>query len=229
MFMKICVTALLLTFSLLTAPALAQIGDLPPSITVAGEASISVAPDRAIVRAGVTSQGKTAREAVAANNKAMASVFAALKDSGIADADVQTSRLSLDALRGNRDNPQITGFQASNQVTVTLRDVTRTGEVLDRLVGAGANTVGGIEFVVSEASKLLDRIRADAIADARRKAEIYAQAAGVGLGRPFLISEQAGPPRPMVKMAAPSASPMAVAPGEEQIGIGVTVSYELMR
>src|SRR5581483_695735 len=194
MIARAAVLVSLLMAGALVAPAAAQMGDLPPSVTVTGEATISVAPDRAIVRAGVTSQGRTAREAVTANNKAMAAVLASLKESGIADADVQTSRLSLDALRGNRDNAQqVTGFQASNRVSVQLRDIAKMGEVLDKLVSAGANTISGIEFVVSDSSKLLDRARAEAIADAKRKAEIYAQAAGVGLGRPVMIAEQGAP------------------------------------
>jgi uncharacterized protein YggE len=222
----------LLAIGLSIAPAAAQMGDLPPSsITITGEATLSVAPDRAIVRSGVVSQAKTAREAIAANSKAMAAVLAALKEAGVADADVQTAQFSLDTLRGNRENPQqVTGFQASNRVSVQLRDIGKVGEILDRLVGAGANSIQGIEFVVSDASKLLDKVRAEAIADARRKAEIYAQAAGVGLGRPLMIAEQGAPPRPMMRMAAPaSGAALPIAAGEEQIGITVTVAYELMR
>jgi uncharacterized protein YggE len=164
-----------------------------------------------------------------ANNKAMAAVLAALKESGVADADVQTSRLSLEPQR-NRDNPQVTGFQATNRVSVTVREVNKVGEILDKLVTAGANTLSGIDFVVSDYSKLLDKVRADAVADAKRKAEIYVQAAGVGLGRPIMITEQGAPVRPMLKMAAPAAGPaVPIAAGEEQISVSVTVAYELMR
>jgi len=222
--------ALVCATSFMIAPALAQTHEATiPSVTVTGEASVNVAPDVAIVRAGVTSTGKTAREAMVANNKTMSAVLAALKESGIADADVQTSRLNLDALRG-RDNPQqITGFQAANRVSVQVREIAKAGDILDRLVNTGANSINGIEFVVSGASKALDKARAEAIADARRKAEIYAQAAGVTLGRPITIAEQGAPVRPLMRMAAPAAGGVPVAPGEEQLSISVAVSYELMR
>jgi uncharacterized protein YggE len=221
---------LLAVFVFAAAPADAQMQDYP-SVTVTGEASVHVAPDRAIVRAGVTSQGKTARDAMTANNKAMGAVLLALKEQGISDADVQTSRLSLDAIRSKDGAQPVAGFQAANGVSVTVRDVGKVGDILDRVVSAGANSIGGIDFVVSNYDKLLDKVRADAVADAKRKAEIYVQAAGVGLGRPITISEQGAPVRPMMrKMAAPAAgAAVPISAGEEQITISVAVSYELMR
>ena len=86
-------------------------------------------------------------------------------------------------------------------MTVRLRDVTKVASVIDTLVGAGANDIGGINFMVSQASKLLDDAREQAVADARRKAEIYAKAAGVTLGAPLSISEEGSPgPMPFRKM-----------------------------
>lgn len=212
-------------------PAFAQMPDYPvPSITVSGEATLSVAPDRATVRAGVSSQGRTARDAMTANNKAMAAVIASLKEQGTADADIQTSRLSLEPIRSKDSGQPVAGFQASNRVSVQIREIAKVGDVLDRLVTAGANSIGGVEFSVSNADKLLDKVRADAIADAKRKADLYVQAAGVALGRPVMISEQGVPTRPMQRMAAPSSgAAVPVAAGEEQITVSVTVSYELMR
>lgn len=210
----------------------AQASDAPPpAVTVTGEATASVAPDRAVVRAGVVSQGKTAREAMSANTKQMTTVLAALKEAGIADADVQTSRVNLEQLRDNSRPPQVTGFQASNQVTVQLRDIGKVGEVLDKLVSAGTNSVSGFDFIVSDPSKALDKVRTDAIADARRKAEIYAKAAGVTLGKPIAIVEEGGAPaRPMLRMAAPTAgAAVPIAVGEEQLRISVSVSFELVR
>ena len=103
--------------------------------------------------------------------------------------------------------PAIVGYRASNRVTVRLRDVTKVANVIDTLVGAGANDIGGINFTVSQASKLLDEAREKAVADARRKAEIYAKAAGVTLGAPLSISEE-GAPVPVYrgKMAAAMAA-----------------------
>jgi uncharacterized protein len=199
------------------------------TVTVTGEATVGVAPDTAIIRIGVNSQEKTAREAGEANARQMTSVLAAIKASGIAERDIQTSRLSLqpqyDPNKGG--TPRLTGFQANNQVTVRIRDIDSLPTVLDRAIGAGANEMSGIEFVVSEQSKLLDQARDDAIADARRKAELYAKAAGAKLGHVVSISEEGpAPPQPR-PMQAMRAGAVPVAPGEQTLRAIVSVSYEL--
>src|SRR5450830_1151549 len=104
---------------------------------------------------------------------------------------------------------RLLGFQVTNQLTVTIRDIGKLPAILDRGIGAGANEMSGIEFVVSEQSKLLDQARAEAIADARRKAEVYAQAAGVKVGHVVAITEEgsAPPPRLMQAMRAGAAVP----------------------
>jgi uncharacterized protein len=217
-------------------PALAQSEQKLPSVTVTGEATISKAPDIAILQAGVTSQAKTARDAMSASAKLMAAVLIALKDNGIAENDIQTSRISLQPIREqNRpissSNPgTIVAVEASSLLTVRLRDISKAADVLDKMISAGANLVTGISFDVSESSKLLDQARGEAIADAKRKAEIYAKAAGVSLGRPLSISE-GHVARPMADRLAMRASPaaMPIQPGEEKIGINVSVSYELVR
>lgn len=215
--------------ALLAAPALAQTP--PPSISVTGEATVSVPPDQAQIDGGVTSDAKTAREASDANNAAMGKVLLALKGAGIDEKDYQTSRLSLQPQYApNRSGPSpVTGYRASNRVTVKLRDVTKVAAIIDVLVGAGANELGGINFVVSQASKLLDDAREKAIADARRKAEIYAKAAGVTLGEPLGISEEGGAApvfrSKMVGGMAASAAP--VAQGEETLSVTVSVSWAI--
>jgi uncharacterized protein len=216
-------------------PLAARAADtLPPTISVTGEAKVSVAPDLAEVNGGVTTQAKTAREASDSNNKAMAAVLAALKGAGIADADVRTSRLSLQPqvspMRSGADMPTIVGYRASNSVTVRVRDIARVAETVDALLAAGANEIGGVNFLVSNASKWLDEARPKAIADARRKAEIYAKAAGVSVGAPLSISEEGsnGPiaPRGFVQgIAAAAATPIAA--GDETLTITVSVSYEI--
>src|ERR1700680_4759713 len=159
--------------TLLVAPALAQTAP-PAMISVTGEATVSVPPDLAQIDGGVTSEAKTAREASEANNAAMGKVLQALKGAGIEEKDVQTSRLSLQPQSAtNRTGPPaISGYRASNRVTIRVRDVAKVANAIDTLVGAGANEIGGINFVVSQASKLLDEARERAVADARRKAEI---------------------------------------------------------
>jgi uncharacterized protein YggE len=224
----------LASLTLFASPAVAQVP--PAAISVSGEASVSVAPDLAQVDGGVTSEAKTAREASDANNAAMGKVLLALKGAGIDEKDYQTSRLSLQPqyaqpTPGRTVAPQISGYRASNRVTIKVRDVTKVAAVIDTLVGAGANEVGGINFIVTQASKALDEARAKAVADARRKAEIYAKAAGVTLGEPLSISEEGAAP-PVVfrsKMAAPMAAnaPTPVAPGEEQLSITVNVSWAI--
>jgi uncharacterized protein YggE len=218
--------------TLLATPALAQTVP-PPAISVTGEANVSVAPDQAQIDAGVTSDARTAREASEANNAAMAKVLLALKGAGIEGKDYQTSRLSLQPQFATpskaSERPGIVSFRASNRVTVRIRDVTKVANVIDVLVGAGANDIGGINFTVTQASKHLDEAREKAIADARRKAEIYAKAAGVTLGEPLSISEE-GAPVPMYrggKMASPMAAGAPVAQGEETLSVTVSVSWAI--
>jgi len=215
--------------ALLAAPAQAEV--IPPAaISVTGEATVSVPPDLAQIDGGVTSEAKTAREASDANNAAMGKVLLALKGAGIEEKDFQTSRLSLQPQSApNRTGPSaIVGYRASNRVTIRLRDVTKVANVIDTLVGAGANEIGGINFMVSQASKLLDEARERAVADARRKAEIYAKAAGVTLGAPLSISEQGNAaPIPYRRMAVGMAATAPVAQGEETLQVNVSVSWAI--
>jgi len=220
------------TATWLAAPALAQTMP-PPAISVTGEATVSVAPDLAQIDGGVTSDAKTAREASEANNAAMSKVLLALKGAGLDEKDYQTSRLSLQPQFAANNKPSerasgIISFRASNRVTVKIRDVTKVANMIDVLVGAGANEIGGINFTVTQASKHLDEAREKAIADARRKAAIYAKAAGVTLGEPISISEE-GAPTPVFrgKMAAPMAAGAQVAPGEETLSVTVSVSWAI--
>ncbi len=224
---------LALCLALASSEASAQRTNTSPlaTITVVGEASVDVPPDLAQIRAGVISQGKTAREASEANARLMNAVLAAVKESGVADADMQTSRLSLQPVYSADRTPQsrITGFQASNQITLKLRQIDKIAETLDRLIAAGANDIGGIEFLVSAPARVLDNVRAEAIADARRKAEIYARAGGVTLGRPLTITEEGAAPAPVVMRSAAPAAAMKIVPGEKTLRLGVTVSFELLR
>jgi uncharacterized protein YggE len=201
-------------------------------ITVSGEATVSVPPDLAQIDGGVTSEAKTAREASDANNTAMGKVLLALKGAGIDEKDLQTSRLSLQPESApNRTGPgapTIIGYRASNHVTVRLHDVGKVANVIDTMVAAGANDIGGINFAVSNASKLLDDAREQAIADGRRKAEIYAKAAGVTLGAPISISEASSPgPLFRAKMPMGMATAAPVAQGEETLQVTVSVSWAI--
>jgi len=217
--------------ALLATPAQAQT-TAPPAISVTGQATVSVPPDQAQIDGGVANDARTAREASEANNAAMGKVLLALKGAGIDEKDYQTSRLSLQpqyaTKRSDASSSPIVGYRASNRVTIRVRDVTKVASTIDLLVGAGANEIGGINFMVSQASKLLDDAREKAIADARRKADIYAKAAGVTLGGPLSISEE-GSSAPVYrgKMAAPMAAGAQVAQGEETLSVTVGVSWAI--
>ncbi|MBI5130891.1 MAG: SIMPL domain-containing protein [Rhodopseudomonas palustris] len=203
----------------------------PPAITVTGEARKSVAPDIAQIEAGVSNIAKTARAAAEANNLAMGKVLLELKNTGIDGKDIQTSRLSIQPqyASSNRPGPsEINGYQASNMVTVQVRDIARVAGLIDTLVQVGANEIRGVGFRVTNSSKVLDEVRAAAVEDARRKAEIYARAAGVTLGAPLLIAEESQPGAvPMRKMVMAQSADAPVAPGEETLSVIVLVSWAI--
>jgi uncharacterized protein YggE len=216
------------------APAARAAVDRPfPLITVTGEGTVTAKADVAHASAGVVSEGKSPREASDANAKAMTAVIVALREAGLGDADIRTARFSITPIYANRERggpAHITGFRVSNQVTATVRDFARLGEILDRLVGAGANEISGVSFSLSDPAKPLDQARTAAVMDARRKAELLARAAGAQVGRAVNIAEEeAQPPRPyMMRMAAPAAAPTTpIEPGEETLRTRVTVSFEL--
>lgn len=204
-----------------------------PQVNVTGEATAALTPDLAQISAGVSTEAKTPREASEINAKAMAAVMAAAREAGIAERDLRTARFSIYPVQANRkrdEAPQIVGYRVSNQVQVRLRDLARVGEVLDLLIAAGATDMGGIEFSAAEPSKKLDEARAAAFADARRKAELYARAAGAQLGRALSIAEPEEGPRPLAfRAGAAPASATPIAPGEESVRVQVSVSFELVQ
>jgi uncharacterized protein YggE len=121
----------------------------------------------------------------------MAAVIAALRDGGVAQKDIATTQFSVQPVYTTQSNtePKLTGFSASNQVAVTIRQMDKVGDITDRMVAAGATNIGNLVFLHSDASKLLDQAREAAVADARRKSELYARASGVGLGKVLWINE----------------------------------------
>jgi uncharacterized protein YggE len=222
--------ALIATGVIISAVAVAQ--DMPKQqITVSGEASIALAPDLARIRAGVISEGKTAREAGENNRKVMADIINAIKGVGVAEKDIQTSRYAIQPIYDqSRPVPgPFKGFQASNNVVIKMRDLDKIGDLIDRAVAAGANNMGGVEFSVAEPGKALDAARAEAFADAQRKAELYAKAAGANLGKAVSIAEQSSGFQPVVMYAraATQAGETPIASGEITLRATVTVGFEL--
>ena len=205
------------------------------SIAIAGEASVQAAPDFARLTLGVSTSAKDAGEAMAANARATSALIATLKDEGVAPADIQTASLSIaptfsNPSPGSSTPPAIVGYNVGNMVTVTARDLARLGPLLDKAVGSGANALYGVAFGENDPSALLDKARPLALADARRKAEIYAAAAGSKIGRLMELSEQVGTPSPFpqrVYAAAVRAAPTPIEAGQDKLTVTVTARFEL--
>jgi uncharacterized protein len=204
-------------------------------VEVRGEGSVGAAPDFARVTLGVTSTGKNAGEAMAANAKAANALVSLIKAEGVAPADIQTSELSISPMfsqpsPGQQTAPTITGYSVSNNVTVMLRDIPRLGALLDKAVAAGANSIYGIGFGHNDPSALLDKARPLAVADARRKAEIYATAGGARIGRLMVVTEEAGRQTPVAfsrAFAAGAPAPTPIEAGEDKLTVTVTARFEL--
>lgn len=186
-------------FAALTALQLAAVpafADEPaPRISMSGEGSVAAAPDMATIRLGVASQAATAAEALRANTTDLAKVLEDLKTLGMEPRDMQTSGLRLNPVWDHSKEgsaPVISGYEANNGLTLRVRDLSRLGETLDRAVQMGANTFDGLSFDLVDSQALADEARALAVADARRRAELIATAAGVRLGRILSIEEGDG-------------------------------------
>ena len=204
----------------------------PATLNLTATAEVQAAPDIAGIGAGVVTQATEAQAALAANSEKMVRVIAALKKAGVADRDIQTSGLNLQPQFRYEHNqpPVLTGFQASNRVQVTLRDLKGAGRVIDTLVAEGANQIDGPDFRVAAPEPLLDKARAEAVAKARARAELYAQAAGLRVVRITAISEgfEQRPPVPMARMvAAEAAAAPPVSPGEVGLSATVSMAFEL--
>ena len=221
----------------LTTPVLAD-----GSMQITGHGEVRAAPDTAYVTSGVTSQAATAKEALDLNNADMAKLIETLKNAGIESEDIQTSGFSVspnyvysDARdqNGYQLPPKIVGYTVSNGVTVHVRDLTILGSVLDQAVTVGANQISGINFAVEDPTELYNEARKAAFADARSKAELYAEAAGVELGALALVSEQINyaPPQPyMFKAEAAMAADRSMVPvevGSLTFSIDVNVNWDL--
>lgn len=232
----------LLAVALLAAPAalFAQVpagAPLPPiqgtrlDVVVEGEATR--APDRVTIAAGVVTQAATAQIALQENAARMTATIAALRRAGIAERDIRTASLALQPQYryGENQPPILTGYQASNSVSVRFGEIARAGAILDALVAAGANQIDGPEFGLVEPEAALDEARTQAMAKARARAELYAKAAGLRVVRIVAISEAGSatpqPPMPMARMADSARASTPVASGEERLTVSLAVSFEL--
>lgn len=205
-------------------------------LVLSAEAEIAQAPDMATVSAGVLSEGKTAEAALSDNSVKMSGVFRALRAAGIAERDIQTSNLNLSPQYQYNQNepPRLIGYQASNNVSVRVRNLTNLGRTLDAVVANGANQLQGVSFSIDKADEARDAARREAMRKARARADLYAQAAGLRVTRIVSINEGGAAPPPMMpvpmmarSMAADAAPPPPVAGGEVSLNSSVTVVFEL--
>jgi uncharacterized protein len=226
--------AVLLLSATLTMPLSVRAEEAqPPMITVTGTGTVEAAPDIATLSIGVTSQGDTAAAALSANSAALEAVMARLTAAGIEARDMQTSNLSINPNWTGYDSasvtgPVISGYVATNMLTIRVRQLDGLGAVLDAAVADGANTLNGLSFGLADPEPALNEARKEAVADARARAELLATAAGVKLGGILSISETQAysEPVPMFRADA-SAAPVPVAGGELGLSANVTILYKI--
>lgn len=212
------------------------------TLTLSSYGETRAAPDQATISMGVTTQAPTAAAALAANRSRMTAVISAIRAQGIAERDIQTSGLNVNPqyTYPNRTNsnpgaPRITAYEVSNQVTVLVRDLGKLGPAVDAVVGSGANQINGVSFGLQNADARADEARRQAVANVARKAELYAQAAGLRVVRLVNLAESGGyTPRPPVMMMramaeSADAGSTPVQPGEVGVRVDVTAVYELGR
>jgi uncharacterized protein len=216
-------------------PTFAEETKILRSISISGHGEVKAVPDVASISMGVTSTAETARAALDANTTAMMALMDALKAAGLEQRDIATSNFSinprLEYPRDGNGPSKLVGYDVNNQVNIVVRDISKLGAVLDAGVTAGSNQIYGIAFSVSKPEAMLDEARKAAIADARRKAEIYATAGGFVLGDIVSVSEGGAyqPPQPITYAAKASvdAVPVPIAQGEQALAIDVNVVWSM--
>lgn len=239
-FAALCGAAILAFSSLAPVQAANERPHRVLSLTGTGE--VKARPDTASINSGVVSNAKTAQQALAANSAAMNKMFKELKAAGIADRDLQTSNFNIapqykpyDSKNPIPQHQRIIGYQVSNGVTVRVRDLAKLGGLIDQMTTAGANRMNGISFYVDKTDNLMEEARRKAMADVRRKADLYADGLGVKLKRVLTINENVSRPRPQprrmmsmmssAKSDAREAAPVAA--GEQSLSIRLSVTWEL--
>jgi uncharacterized protein YggE len=219
-------------------PAVASAADSPPPprIVVSGEGQSTVAPDLALLTLSVMREAKTARAALDANNDAMAAVIAAMKSAGIKDRDLQTAGIQINPRYNYTNKPdgsqeaELVAYQVTNTLSVRIRDIDKTGEILDKAVSLGVNQGGGISFSNEDPKAAVTEARKKAVADAMAKAKTLAEAAGVSIGRVLEITDQNIAPAPMpinAKAFDAAGAAVPVQAGENAYAVQVTVTFEL--
>lgn len=206
------------------------------TITLSASGTVKAAPDMASISTGVTSEGQTAQDALSKNTDAMTNVVSTLKEAGLKAKDIQTTDFNVSPVYERKKDEQAafrTGYRVSNNVNITVRDIDKLGDVLDKVVQAGANEINSISFGIAEPEKMKDEARRLAMTNAIDNAKLYAEAAGVELGPVVKITESGDyTPRPYRAMAAAApmmaeAKQVPVEGGTMSVEAKVQVSWEL--
>ena len=204
-------------------------------LDISATGTVTRVPDLAIISAGVVTKSATATGAIADNAARMERVRAALKRAGIADRDIQTSSINLnpDYRYENNQPPVLTGYQASNNVSVKFRDIRNSGKILDALVAEGANQINGPSLTIDKPEAAYDEARTRAIAEGRARADLYARALGMRVVRLLSVSEGGGYSRPPMPYAADMmvtgqrVAKTEIDPGTQDLQISLSMSFEL--
>jgi uncharacterized protein len=231
---KYLLVASLLAFAPLQAyPALAHDGPERRTISLSASGAVKTTPDKVDISTGVTTEAKTAREALDQNTEAMTKVVEALKADGIDAKDIQTVNFSIGPVyeqKAEGKPPVVVGYRVTNQVRITLHDIKKLGAILDKVVTLGANQIDGIEFGVEEPEALKDEARKLALKNVTDNAKLYAEAAGVGLGQILSITEEESSYQPRYAPMATrmdSAKEAPIEAGTASVEVRVRVSWEL--
>jgi uncharacterized protein YggE len=215
-----------------SSPVAASGGADVPGITARGVGTITGTPDVVTVVLGVQTQGPSAQGALDANTRQATALINMLKSKGVADADLQTSELSVNPSY-NPSTGKISGYEVTNQVTATLHDIAGAGGIIDAAGDAAGDAVRvqQLSFSIDDDSALRAKARADAVKQAQTQARQLAEAAGVRLGNIRSITESpaAPPPSPLYKqsMDAAGAAPVPVQPGSQKLSVSVEVVYDI--
>lgn len=207
-------------------------GDQQNQIYVSGTATIKAMPDIATIQIGVQTFHENVEEAVAENNRKAADIIAAMRQQGVAEKDIQTSRFNIYPQRDYKNNrpDRIIGFQVDNTISATVRDLDAIGKVLQATIDAGANNINGLNFSVDDPTSLRDEARAEAIKDARRRADVMAEAAGIEVGKVISITETSYPGPIIARKSFDAAAfegAVPIQPGELELTIQVQVVFAI--
>jgi uncharacterized protein YggE len=229
---RVATAVLIALVALLSGRASAVAADAPPTISVTGTGRIGVRPDTALVTVGAEARAATLADATADVSRRMTAVVARAKALGVQEADITTVTYSVEPIAAPRrtedEGTKIIAYRATNVVRLRLRALDAAGRILDETVAAGANVVRGVQFTVAEPGPVEARARAEAVRDARERAQQLAAAAGVKLVELVWLGEGAGArplPEPVYRMTAVSAGP--IEPGQMEITVTVEARWRV--